>query len=292
MTQDPPQGLADFHSYLWLLVAVAACLPVSILVLRRVGRWWLSAEGVPPPLGGPPTPVPWPAWLGIVLFLAMQLLTMGLAGGYHAAVRAKLLPWEPLAIPEMFGPGVFLGQVLPPLLGLIFVAKFGRAGLEAVGVRWGRPRSGALHGLLAMATILPVCFAALVASVVFMSLVRAPVVPHPLLETVQAAHEAWVIPVAIFQAGVLAPLAEEFLYRGVLMMTLLKQMGILGALVVSSALFAVVHLPTEPQAVLPLFFLGLALGYVAYRTRSLVAPVVTHAIFNILMILGTFLSGT
>ena len=291
MTGDQSQGLADFQSYLWLLAAVALCLPVSILVLRRIGRWWLSAEGVPPPLEGSAAPVPWPAWLGLVLFLAMQLLMMGLAGGYHAAAQAKLLPWEPLKLPDMFSPGIFLGQVLPPLLGLIFVAKFGRTGLESVGIRRGSPRRGLRDGIVAFMTILPVCFAGLVASVVFMSLVQVPVESHPLLETVQTSRQLWIIPVAILQAGVLAPLGEEFMYRGVLMMTLVKQMGILGALVVSSALFAVVHLPTEPQAVLPLFFLGVAMGYVAYRTRSLAAPVVTHAIFNVLMVVGTFLGG-
>jgi hypothetical protein len=291
MTPDQPHGLADLQSYLWLLVAVAVCLPVCILVLRRIGRWWLSAEGVPPPLGGPQTPVPWLPWFGLILFLAMQFLMIGLAAGYDAAAHADLLPWEPLKIPEMFSPAVFLGQVLPPLVGLLFVAKFGRAGFEAVGVRRGSTRSGVLHGLAAFLTILPVCFVGLVASMEVMAILRAPVTTHPLLETVQETHEAWVIPVAVFQAGVLAPVAEEFMYRGVLMMTLLKQMGILGALIVSSALFAIVHLPTEPQAVLPLFFLGLALGYVAYRTRSLVAPIVTHAIFNTLMVLGTSLGG-
>jgi hypothetical protein len=291
MTPDQPQGLADLQSYLWLVVAVAVCLPVCIIVLRRIGRWWLSAQGVPPPLGGPQTPVPWLPWFGLILFLAMQLLMIGLTAGYDAAAHADLLPWEPLKVPEMFSPGVFLGQVLPLLVGLLLVANFGRAGLEAVGIRRGSPRSGVLHGLVAFLTILPVCFVGLVASLEVMAILKAPVTTHPLLEMVQETHEAWVIPVAVFQAGVLAPVAEEFMYRGVLMMTLLKQMGILGALIVSSALFAIVHLPTEPQAVLPLFFLGIALGYVAYRTRSLVAPIVTHAIFNTLMVLGTFLGG-
>ena len=291
MTPDQPHGLADLQSYLWLVVAVAVCLPVCIIVLRRIGRWWLSAQGVPPPLGGPQTPVPWLPWFGLILFLAMQFLMIGLAAGYDAAAHADLLPWEPLKIPEMFSPGVFLGQVLPPLVGLLLVATFGRTGLEAVGIRRGSPRSGVLHGLVAFLTILPVCFVGLVASLEVMAILKAPVTTHPLLETVQETHEAWVIPVAVFQAGVLAPVAEEFMYRGVLMMTLLKQMGILGALIVSSALFAIVHLPTEPQAVLPLFFLGIALGYVAYRTRSLVAPIVTHATFNALMVLGTFLGG-
>jgi len=71
----------------------------------------------------------------------------------------------------------------------------------------------------------------------------------------------------------------------------LRGAGAIAALVVSSAVFAVVHLTAEPQAVAPLFFLGMALGYVAYLTRSLVAPVIAHALFNALMISGTLLEA-
>ena len=290
MTQEYTQGLSNLVSQMWLIAAVGASLPVAIVVLRRIGRWWLSDQPIPPPAEGEPF-VPWPAWFGLVLFVGMQLLMLVLAAGYQAAADARLIPWEPLRIPDMFSPGIFLGQAVPPLVGLILVARFGRPGLGAAGVRWGATAKGLFQGLLAFLTVLPVCFAGLLAGIVLMSLFRVPIEQHPLLETVQTAHAPWVIAVALFQAGVLAPLGEEFMYRGVLMTTLLRQMGILGALVFSSAIFAVIHLPTEPQAVVPLFFLGLALGYVAYRTRSLVAPIAAHSLFNILMIAGAFLGG-
>jgi membrane protease YdiL (CAAX protease family) len=289
MAGDHAQDLSSL-SQVWWMVAAALSLPVSIVVFRRIGRWWLSDRPIPAPAEGEPV-VPWPAWFGLALFIAMQLLFFVLLGGYQAAAGAGLLPWEPLKIPVTFSPGVFLGQVLPPVVGLVLVAQFGRPALDAAGVRCGTLRKGLLDGLVAVAAILPVCFAGLIASTVFMELFKVPVAPHPLLETVQKAPEPWVIPVALVQAGVLAPLGEEFMYRGVLMMTLLKQMGILWTLILSSAIFAVAHVYAEPQAVVPLFLLGLALGYVAYRTRSLVAPIVTHSLFNVLMIVGPFLGG-
>jgi membrane protease YdiL (CAAX protease family) len=284
-------GLGDIRSYLWLIAAVVLCLPVAIVVLRRIGHWWLSAEDVPDPAEGRPPPVPWPAWYGLLLFLAMFMLMIGLTSVYDRLAQAGFLPWEPLSIPEVFSPGIFLSQVLPPLAGLALLLRFGREGLATAGVRAGRFGPGVLNGLVAFGAILPVCVAALVATHVFMSVLRLSPEQHPLLETVKESPEGWVIPVAIVQAGVLAPLTEEFIYRGVLLMTLVKQMGILWALVVSSAVFAAVHMRTEPQAMAPLFFLGLALGYAAWRTRSLVAPIVCHALFNILMVLGTFASN-
>ncbi len=49
------------------------------------------------------------------------------------------------------------------------------------------------------------------------------------------------------------------------------------AIYATAVLFACVH--SWPDAI-PLFFLGLLLGWVAYRTQSLVAPITLHVLFN------------
>jgi membrane protease YdiL (CAAX protease family) len=51
------------------------------------------------------------------------------------------------------------------------------------------------------------------------------------------------------------------------------------AVVGSAILFAAFHSTNWPAPV-PLFLLGLALGYLAYRTQSLVGPIFVHALFN------------
>ena len=109
--------------------------------------------------------------------------------------------------------------------------------------------------------------------------------------TVQETHRPGLVALVAVEAGLVAPVVEEFLYRGLLFWALVRGVGVLGAMIASSALFAVVHLPTEPQAVAPLFILGMALAYAAYRTRSLVAPTLAHALFNGLMVAGTRLGA-
>jgi membrane protease YdiL (CAAX protease family) len=47
----------------------------------------------------------------------------------------------------------------------------------------------------------------------------------------------------------------------------------------SAVLFASFHASVWPSPI-PLFVLGLGLGWLAYRTQSLVAPIVAHALFN------------
>jgi membrane protease YdiL (CAAX protease family) len=51
------------------------------------------------------------------------------------------------------------------------------------------------------------------------------------------------------------------------------------AILGSSALFALIHSSAWPAPV-PLFPLAVALGWLAYRTRGIIAPIVLHALFN------------
>src|SRR5262249_16941206 len=71
------------------------------------------------------------------------------------------------------------------------------------------------------------------------------------------------------------PLYLAFLYIGRASPVRNHYQGIL----VSSILFAAVHGSVLPTPV-ALFPLGLCLGYLAFRTGSLVAPVTLHALFN------------
>jgi membrane protease YdiL (CAAX protease family) len=79
-------------------------------------------------------------------------------------------------------------------------------------------------------------------------------------------------------AVVLAPVAEEFIFRGILF-PFVKQLGFPRlAWFGVSALFALIHvnLPTF----LPLFVFALALTWLYEKTDNLLAPITAHALFN------------
>jgi membrane protease YdiL (CAAX protease family) len=63
------------------------------------------------------------------------------------------------------------------------------------------------------------------------------------------------------------------------------------ALLGSAMLFAVVHSAAWPSPI-PLFLLGLALGWLAQRTQSLLGPIVMHACFNAVALGGLILLHT
>jgi membrane protease YdiL (CAAX protease family) len=79
-------------------------------------------------------------------------------------------------------------------------------------------------------------------------------------------------------AIVLAPVAEEFIFRGMLY-PFVKQLGFPNlALIGVSFLFALIHL--DVSKFLPLFALALALTWLYEYTDSLIAPIAGHSLFN------------
>lgn len=88
--------------------------------------------------------------------------------------------------------------------------------------------------------------------------------------------------------GVLAPILEETVFRGFLMVSLTKWLPSPLAVLLSAAVFSAAHLtPGEfPQ----LFVLGTALGFSYAQTRNLLTPITIHAFWNSgVILLLTFL---
>jgi membrane protease YdiL (CAAX protease family) len=80
-------------------------------------------------------------------------------------------------------------------------------------------------------------------------------------------------------AVVLAPVAEEFIFRGVLY-PFVKQLGSPRcAWFGISALFALIHL--DAGTLVPLFVLALALTWLYEKTDNLLAPITAHSLFNV-----------
>ncbi len=82
----------------------------------------------------------------------------------------------------------------------------------------------------------------------------------------------------VLLALVIAPLAEEALFRGVIYAGLRDRYGELVGLVVSAGVFAALHF--EIYVFAPIFMLGLLLGWIVSRSRSVWPAVITHALFN------------
>lgn len=88
---------------------------------------------------------------------------------------------------------------------------------------------------------------------------------------------------ALLAIGV-APIIEEFFFRGLIQHPLERRWGATPAILATAAIFAFIHLLPW---IFPLhFFLGVVFGWVVYATRSIWPAVILHAANNSAALLG------
>lgn len=78
----------------------------------------------------------------------------------------------------------------------------------------------------------------------------------------------------------IAPFCEEIFFRGFVFTGLLRDLSPLWAVLISAALFAVAH--ADPSSFVPLFAIGLGLGFLRWRTGSTWASMCLHILNNLL----------
>jgi membrane protease YdiL (CAAX protease family) len=106
---------------------------------------------------------------------------------------------------------------------------------------------------------------------------------HPVLQAFnQSAWGIWGQVQLIVGAIVVAPLVEEFFFRGLVIRAgwVLSRNGWV-AVLISGALFGLIHLSISPLHVVPLATLGIILAVIRIRTGSLLLCVLIHALFNL-----------
>ena len=77
---------------------------------------------------------------------------------------------------------------------------------------------------------------------------------------------------------IVAPITEEIFFRGFLYAAFRDKLGVTYGVIISAAIFGAVH--AMPLIFFPLFIIGVALAILYEQKRSLVAPILMHAINN------------
>jgi len=76
----------------------------------------------------------------------------------------------------------------------------------------------------------------------------------------------------------IAPIAEEASYRGFLQISLERHYNVTSAVIYSSLFFAITHFLLVWT--IQIFLIGVVLGYLAWRTKSLLPSIICHSINN------------
>jgi membrane protease YdiL (CAAX protease family) len=89
--------------------------------------------------------------------------------------------------------------------------------------------------------------------------------------------------ITMFLVSVAGPIAEEIFFRGFMISGLIRRFGIRHSLFISSFFFGLFHI--DPGAIVPAFVLGLALGWVYLKARSIWPVIFAHSLHNTVAIL-------
>ncbi len=202
------------------------------------------------------------AWLGI-----FGLMTIGSGGGAEETFENGLAVDELLQL-----AGLQLAIYAIPF-AVLAARKHNPASL--FGLNAMPATHFLLWGFTALVAFLPVLGA--VSTVLYAVYGGAPP-EQDVMRMVRNASGGAAATAMIVFAVVLAPVCEEFFFRGLLYGSAKRFFGAPAAAIASSAAFALVH--GHIPAFVPLFLLSIAFVLSYERTGSLLVPMTMHALFN------------
>jgi membrane protease YdiL (CAAX protease family) len=207
--------------------------------------------------------VPWTTrdvWLG----LAVLGLLIAAAVPFAILARSGSLDLN-------FGLAVSLGElVLLVPVWLLAVRKYG-VGRDALGLRsfkWEMIGLGC--GLMLLSLAFNFVFG------LFLGLFGLRIQPD-LIPIFAQLSSPWFL---LIGGAIVAPIVEEIFFRGFVFAGLRPRFGWQRAAVISSALFALIHL--VPTAILPIFLLGYIFAYLYQRSNSIWPAILMHSATNAL----------
>jgi membrane protease YdiL (CAAX protease family) len=236
--------------------------------------------------------VPWTArqtWIGVGVtlgpWLLLALATLALSS--RTPSSAELQPLSPLqdAIGGVLGFGVTAALeatfLIAPLVFALRTRPAGSSVVEAFRVLGFRKPDWRVTALwIVIAVVLGYAASALY------DVVKGPLGLQT--NTDALAEQIKIAPLTtlgLLLAGALvAPACEEVFFRGFLLPGIARSMPIWIAVVVSSLLFGVAHVDLGSFA--PLVVIGLLLGVVRWKTRSLWASIFLHTLNNVAALLA------
>jgi uncharacterized protein len=230
--------------------------------------------GPPPAQRLAPGPEGWPPWSGpVTLVTAIVVASIAVLLVDIPAVVLGVRITSSHIPPGLVNVDTFVQDAVFVLIALFFAQLGGRAvAASQFGLRPTRLWVGV--GLVAL-TI----FAFLVFTGAWAALAGSP--KEKLLEQLGAEKNAALLVASAVLTCVVAPVCEEFLFRGYIFAALRNWHGSLLAALLTGVLFGGVHATSAPAVdLVPLAFLGFALCMLYQRTGSLYPCIVVHVLNN------------
>ena len=275
-----PAGRARQALLRLLLITLAPALLMLLGVLLLLRQLWLLARrrlAGPAALQGPPLSL-----VDVTLLVAGGFVVLGelltpLLVGPLLTRLLEPLAGDPALQQASAVPLLYLALMVGPLALLAWLLAGVGPAPAAGWLQWRwQPWSQSLRlALLQLLMVLPVVA---LSGWLLERIWAEPSGSNPLLEMVLTTPSTVALLLLGFTALVLAPLFEETLFRGVLLPVLARRWGGGWGVLLSAAAFALAHLSLGE--LLPLFVLGLGLGWLRLQSGRLGASVLMHGLWN------------
>ena len=216
----------------------------------------------------PPKPSAWPI-LGWIL--------AALVAYFVVAIIAAALTREDTSSNALL-VRLILGGIAATLVGFVAVPAIALRHRQIHPPSWQRPRMGDLGWA---ALVLVASYATLLIYTVIVETIGADnLLPESTIEDDDFRQSVLITAITGLLVIGVAPFAEEFIFRRFILGGLRLAWGAVPALLVSAALFSVLH--ADLGSMIPFAVIGLIFGYAYLRTGSLTAPTIAHLVFNII----------
>jgi len=235
-----------------------------------------------------PERVPWGFWdvvvaavlllLGLVLTLVTHFLPSSTsATAAETPTSTRFLIANTIIGLVIYGVTLFL-------IWLVTVHKY-HVRWSALGVR----RPPGLYFALVIPILVGMYTAAALVSAVIIKLFYGGKAENPQVKDLTGGGGfSWTrLVLALITASIAAPIVEELLFRGVLYGWLRTRWSAVGGVILSAALFSGAH--AIPLILASIFVVGLTLAIVYEKTKSTIATMTLHSLFNTIGVIAVFI---
>jgi len=249
-----------------LLVAgmlAAGAMALGVVVQRRLWRIGPDQRGTEP--------------VELSLWLLGAILAY-IAGGFGEAAP----PTEDAAYTRLVKGTV--GNLAQILVASAFLARF-TSPLPLPALPAARSVRAGVAGFLLLTPIVGAVSIVVNGLLELTGMPRAPEAAHTTLATLAERRDPLLTALTLAHVALLVPVAEEFIWRGMMQPWMRSVIGVKAGIAVTALLFTLIHVTAIAPDGLPaglamLAVLAIGLGILRERTGSLLAPVIVHALFN------------
>jgi len=243
---------------------------------------------IPPPVGIGPERVPWGFWDVVVAALPL-IFSFLLAVLVHflpssTGTPASETPTSTRVLVANTVVGLVIYAVILLLIWLVTVRKY-RVGWSALGVR----RPPGVYFALVIPILVGMYIGAALVSALIVKLFYGGKAENPQVKDLTGGGGfSWTsLILALITASIVAPIIEELLFRGVLYGWLRTRWSAVGGVILSAALFSAAH--AIPLILASIFVVGLTLAIVYEKTKSTLATMTLHSLFNTIGVIAVFI---